>query len=102
MALPTIYDPCSNAVLEALGCGCPVVTTAANGASEFITPGINGAVLDQPHDTGALSLALEECLNLGLDPLGRRAAAAAVAHLSWERAVARTLEVLEEAAAVKG
>ena len=43
LALPTIYDPCSNVVLEALGCGAPVVTTAANGAAEFITPGENGA-----------------------------------------------------------
>ena len=38
LALPTIYDPCSNVVLEALAGGLPVVTTAANGASEFIHP----------------------------------------------------------------
>jgi len=39
LALPTLYDPCSNVVLEALGCGTPAITTAANGAAEFITPG---------------------------------------------------------------
>ena len=39
LALPTLYDPCSNVVLEALACGTPAVTTAANGAAEFITPG---------------------------------------------------------------
>ena len=44
LALPTLYDPCSNVVLEALACGTPAVTTAANGAAEFITPGENGAV----------------------------------------------------------
>ena len=43
LALPTLYDPCSNVVLEALACGPPVVTTKANGAAEFITPGENGA-----------------------------------------------------------
>ncbi len=43
LALPTLYDPCSNVVLEALACGLPAITTAANGAAEFITPGENGA-----------------------------------------------------------
>ena len=28
LALPTIYDPCSNVVLEALACGAPVITTS--------------------------------------------------------------------------
>jgi UDP-glucose:(heptosyl)LPS alpha-1,3-glucosyltransferase len=31
--LPTIYDPCSNATLEASACGLPVITTTGNGAS---------------------------------------------------------------------
>ena len=46
LALPTIYDPCSNVVLEALACGAPVITTTANGAAEFLTPGANGEILD--------------------------------------------------------
>src|SRR5215471_12936484 len=32
--LPTIYDPFSNACLEALACGLPVITTRSNGFSE--------------------------------------------------------------------
>jgi UDP-glucose:(heptosyl)LPS alpha-1,3-glucosyltransferase len=99
LALPTIYDPCSNVVLEGLGCGCPVVTTAANGASEFITPGANGAVLAQPHDVPALVQALDEYLDRGRDPKVRQAAQEAVAHLSWQQTVARTVEVLMAAAA---
>ncbi len=55
LALPTLYDPCSNVVLEALGCGCPVITTAANGAAEFITAGENGEVISQPDDLPAWS-----------------------------------------------
>lgn len=34
--LPTIYDPCSNATLEAAACGLPVITTAGNGAAEWV------------------------------------------------------------------
>ena len=97
LALPTLYDPCSNVVLEALACGLPAVTTAANGAAEFITPGANGAILARPDDVPALTQALEAFLASGQDPQVRRAAADAVAGLSWERTVAQTLEVLAEA-----
>jgi len=96
LALPTIYDPCSNVVLEALSCGAPVITTAANGAAEFLTPGTNGAILARPDDLTGLTHALEEYLTRGEAPEVRRAAVAAVAHLSWEATVAQTLAVLEE------
>lgn len=43
--LPTAYDPCSNACLEALAAGCPVVTTENNGAAEAIRPGETGLIL---------------------------------------------------------
>ena len=98
LALPTLYDPCSNVVLEALACGTPVVTTAANGAAEFITPDENGAIIREPNDISALKEALGAFLTRGRDPEVRRAAAAAVAGLSWESTVAQTLEVLAEAA----
>jgi UDP-glucose:(heptosyl)LPS alpha-1,3-glucosyltransferase len=98
LALPTIYDPCSNVVLEALGCGTPVITTAANGASEFLTAGETGAILARPDDLSGLSLALEDILRRGEAPEVRQAAAAAVAHLSWQATVAQTLAVLEEVA----
>jgi UDP-glucose:(heptosyl)LPS alpha-1,3-glucosyltransferase len=99
LALPTLYDPCSNVVLEALACGLPAVTTAANGAAEFITPGKNGAVIMHPDDLAGLTAALTTFLTQGRDPQVRQAAAQAVAGLSWEKTVAQTLEVLEEARA---
>ena len=43
--LPTRYDPFSNSCLEALSCGCPVLTTSSNGASEFINS-TNGLVIN--------------------------------------------------------
>jgi UDP-glucose:(heptosyl)LPS alpha-1,3-glucosyltransferase len=97
LALPTLYDPCSNVVLEALACGLPAVTTAANGAAEFITSGENGAIVMQPDDLGGLTEALTTFLAPGRDPQVRQAAAQAVAALSWEKTVAQTLEVLVEA-----
>jgi UDP-glucose:(heptosyl)LPS alpha-1,3-glucosyltransferase len=97
LALPTLYDPCSNVALEALACGTPVITTAANGAAEFITPDSNGVIIPQPDDIAGLTAALAQFLDRGRDLQTRQSATAAVAGLSWEATVAQTLAVLEEA-----
>ena len=47
--LPTAYDPFSNSCLEALACGCPVITTSSNGASECINSR-NGLVVHSPKE----------------------------------------------------
>ena len=48
--LPTIYDPFSNACLEAMAAGLPVITTEANGFAEIMRPGEDGLVLGNPAD----------------------------------------------------
>ena len=50
--LPTFYDACSNAVLEALASGCKTITSACNGAAHFLPP---EAVLADPGDAGAMA-----------------------------------------------
>jgi UDP-glucose:(heptosyl)LPS alpha-1,3-glucosyltransferase len=52
--LPSIYDPFSNACLEALACGLPVITTRDNGFSEIIENGVHGSVVDLPNNVSAL------------------------------------------------
>jgi UDP-glucose:(heptosyl)LPS alpha-1,3-glucosyltransferase len=44
--LPTLYEPLSNAALEALACGLPAIVTRTCGASELIREGENGYVFD--------------------------------------------------------
>ena len=68
--LPTIYDPFSNACLEALACGLPVITTRSNGFSEIIEDGVHGSIVDHARDL----LALRDAIRLWSDP-SRRAAA---------------------------
>jgi len=48
--LPTIYDPFSNACLEALACGLPVITTRSNGFSEIIEDSVHGSIVDHAGD----------------------------------------------------
>ncbi len=53
--LPTIYDPFSNATLEALASGLPVITTKSNGVSELIDDGKEGFVIENPLDFNAMA-----------------------------------------------
>ena len=52
--LPSIYDPFSNACLEALASGLPVITTRDNGFSEIIENGVHGSIVDLPNNVSAL------------------------------------------------
>lgn len=67
---PTFYDACSLVTLEALASELPVVTTCANGASELITTGVNGLVIEPSNDSHALTAALQPLIG---DPDLRRA-----------------------------
>ncbi len=44
--LPTLYDPFSNATLEAMASGLPVITTNTNGASEIIDNAREGFIIN--------------------------------------------------------
>ena len=54
-ALPSFYDACSNAVLEALASGLPVLSSASNGSSRFLPP---ENVVTDPGDSDELARVL--------------------------------------------
>jgi UDP-glucose:(heptosyl)LPS alpha-1,3-glucosyltransferase len=58
--LPTLYEPFSNACLEALAAGLPVITTAYNGFAEIIEQGVEGEVIAEPDDIPALAAAIDK------------------------------------------
>ncbi len=88
--LPTLYDPMPNAVLEALACGLPVVTTMQCGARELIESGRNGVVLDAL-DIDGLAAALSDLAGPGRAGSMRTAARASVEHLSLDAMADRLL-----------
>jgi UDP-glucose:(heptosyl)LPS alpha-1,3-glucosyltransferase len=73
--LPTIYDPFSNATLEAMASGLPVITTQHNGASEIIADGVHGFIVD-PQDTKLLAKRITSAL-ANYEKMGTRARAKA-------------------------
>jgi UDP-glucose:(heptosyl)LPS alpha-1,3-glucosyltransferase len=96
--LPTIYDPFSNACLEALACGLPVITTRSNGFSEIIENGVHGSIVDHPGDL----LALRDAIGLWSNPSRRARARSAntqlAARFDISRNIDETLAVLRNVA----
>lgn len=93
--LPTIYDPFSNACLEASAAGLPVVTTTANGFSEILRPGIHGHVVE-PGDVTGLVRSLETWRQADSQATAR-ACRALAAEYSLSRNVQKTIEILRDA-----
>lgn len=91
---PAIYEPFSNACLEALACGLPVVSSRINGASEVLTPGVDGTVVDDPGDSAALAAAIAPFLNPQTYAAASRAAREKAESLPFSRNVELTLEVI--------
>src|SRR6266513_4603620 len=96
--LPTIYDPFSNACLEALACGLPVITTRANGFSEIIEDSIHGSIVDH---AGNL-VGLRDAIRLWSDPSRRAAAMSTNSQLAAQFDISQnineTLAILSSAA----
>ena len=69
--LPTLYDALSNAVLEALACGLPVVTSDRCGAGELV-PRTRPGLVCGARDIGALAAAMTALLDAGRARARRR------------------------------
>jgi UDP-glucose:(heptosyl)LPS alpha-1,3-glucosyltransferase len=97
--LPTIYDPFSNASLEALAAGLPVITTAANGFSELMRSDVDGSVVKAADDVPALTAALRHWSDRPVREESRAQRLELARHYDISVNVARTLEILFQAAA---
>jgi len=90
--LPTVYDPFSNATLEALAMGLFCVTTKGNGCSEVMAD-YAGVVIDDPRDTEALAEAMAKAMGGGID---RRRIRESVAHLTLDQHVSKVVDICLE------
>ena len=96
--LPTIYDPFSNACLEALASGLPIITTRSNGFSEIIDEGMHGSIVDNPANLVALREAIGFWSDLSRREAARSANVERASQFDISKNVAQTLEILTRAA----
>jgi UDP-glucose:(heptosyl)LPS alpha-1,3-glucosyltransferase len=97
--LPTIYDPFSNACLEALACGLPVITTRDNGFSEIIEDGAHGSIVDFANDIEGLRNAIQFWSEAARRAAARSTNMRRAARFDISANVARTLDILIQVAA---
>jgi UDP-glucose:(heptosyl)LPS alpha-1,3-glucosyltransferase len=89
LAFLPIYEPAANVVTEALAARLPVLTSAMNGAAEWIEKGRNGDVVDSPKNREAV---LEATLRLMHSALSTEA----YNSLSMDRNVADTVSLIQQ------
>jgi UDP-glucose:(heptosyl)LPS alpha-1,3-glucosyltransferase len=91
--LPTIYDPFSNATLEAMASGLPVVTTRNNGASELIKNGVEGYIISNPLDS--MDLAERIDMTLSVNEVAGEKARERAEGFSIEKAAEEFINIIE-------
>jgi UDP-glucose:(heptosyl)LPS alpha-1,3-glucosyltransferase len=92
---PTLYDPFSNATLEAMACGLPVVTSRFNGAAELLEEGDNGLVVRDPLDAGEIAGCIEKLSRPELRSLMGSRAALTAQGLTMVRNARESLAIVE-------
>lgn len=94
---PSLEDAFALPPAEAMACGLPVIVSSQAGVCEIITDGLDGFILKDPRDAGALALLIGRLLE---DPelrrrLGDNAARTARGY-TWGRNAAEMHEVFQE------
>jgi UDP-glucose:(heptosyl)LPS alpha-1,3-glucosyltransferase len=96
--LPSVYEPFSNACLEAMASGLPVVASRAVGASEIIRHGQSGAIVEDPADAKGLADAIATLLDEGRRRSAGMASRATAERHTIEAKVTEFLGVIERVA----
>lgn len=99
---PTLHDSFALPPIEAMACGLPVITTSRNGGAQIVEDAVNGYVLPDPRDNGALA-GLLRMLYEQPDMRARvgESAARTAQQYTWERNAEEGWKFIQEAAARK-
>jgi UDP-glucose:(heptosyl)LPS alpha-1,3-glucosyltransferase len=57
-AMPSLFEPFGNVVMEAMACGLPAMTSAFSGVAEVLPPSMRGFRVENPDDVGEVALRL--------------------------------------------
>jgi len=95
-ALPTFYDPFSNACLEAMATGIPVLTTLTNGVAELIEDQKNGFLIPDPTYVDEIAGKIKTFFyNRNRTSMGEKARESC-SHLDMDSVLNRLIAIYEE------
>ncbi|MGD0073745.1 MAG: glycosyltransferase family 4 protein [Candidatus Binataceae bacterium] len=93
LALPSLFEPFGNVVLEAMASGLKVITSAASGVSEILPDALRAFTIEDPADTREIARRLDSLIEAPTD-LGGLARTAAESY-SWDRYGEGLIRLLE-------
>ncbi len=96
--LPTLYDPFSNAALEAMACGLPVITTYQNGVREIIRDGENGFLMENPEDHSQLAEIMAALSDRETAARVGEEAVITAGRMTWDDTTRKTIQVYKTVA----
>jgi len=82
-AMPSLFEPFGNVVMEAMASGLPAMTSAFSGVAEVIPPSMLGFRVEHPDDVGEIALRLGALFDAPKN-VGRDARATAE-KFTWKR-----------------
>jgi UDP-glucose:(heptosyl)LPS alpha-1,3-glucosyltransferase len=83
LALPSLFEPFGNVVMEAMAAGLPVLCSKLTGAAELMPREFGELIIDDPTDVGELARRVNLLLSLSDD--ASKVARAAAEHYTWQR-----------------
>lgn len=94
--LPSIYEPFSNACLEAMASGLPVVTSRINGASEILTDGKDGMIINDPANPEEIAEKIKPLLDERARQAAGKEARLVVENYTIEKNVDEFIKLIEK------
>ena len=92
LALPSLFEPFGNVVMEAMAAGLPALCSKLTGAAELIPRELRELVIDDPTDIGELARRVSLLLRLGSD--ASKVARATAEQYTWQRYGTELLEII--------
>lgn len=94
--LPSLYEPFSNACLEAMAGGLPVVTSRINGVSEILMHGKDGMIVEDPANPEEIAEGIKPLLDEKTRQAAGKAARMTVENYGIEKNVDKFLRLIEQ------